>query len=471
MIFRSLFGVLLLGVIMTSSAHGEDAESWVSDEAESQFDEAGSLLGYGDSPLTYDDQIDLAQAASPSGPSRSMSTRTASRAGRTSRVPYMIGDSPESPNSSASLGMAPSIGFQGIPIAEAEHPILFGSKFNAAENASSFPTDRVYANYRHFAGAHDVNVLGQQSSLPLERLDVGFEKTAFDGLMSVELRVPTVRQLNSDLAIFSGPGGDNLPVSDRHGELGNLGVNLKLLLFSRPTYGVSAGVGVTCPTGEDAHITMSLDEPDFVIAQSPLVSSTAPTNLTFVGQFDNDTVNLVPYLAWFVRPSRFFHQGFLQIDTPLNRSDASVLVSGEITPDSTFSPETFNVYQTGELDQQTLLRLNAGFGYWICQGERGGPLRGLAALFETHYTTALDDAKPFVVPVTTLDAVAPGVADVPLNVVAGPTANNVDIVNLTAGVVADLGSCQITNGFIVPVTEGEDRQFDFEYSLQMNHRF
>jgi hypothetical protein len=466
MILRSLLSATLLGLAASQATHGDGAVSWASDESTSQFEEADSLPGYGGS-LIHDDQIELAQAASGSSANRSLSSRAAPRTGRTSRTPYMIGDFPSSPVS----GMGASIGFRGIEVAEAEHPIFGGSKFNAAENASPFPTDRVYANYRHFSGAHDVNVLGQQSSLPVERFDVGFEKTAFDGLMSAELRVPLTRQLNSDLEIFSGGSGDNLPLSDRHGELGNLGVNLKLLLLSRPTLALSAGLGITCPTGEDAHIDMFLDEPDLVITQAPFVSSTAPTNISFVGQFDNDTVNLVPYLAWFVRPGRFFHQGFLQVDTPLNRSDASVLVSGEITPDSTYGPQTFDVFQTGEIDQQTLLRVNAGFGYWFYQGERGGPVQGLAGLIETHYTTALDNANPFVVPVATLPPLGPGVAAVPLDVAAGPTLNNIDIVNLTAGVVADLGSCQITNGFIVPLTEGENRAFDFEYSLQMNHRF
>jgi hypothetical protein len=467
---RGLVGGALLGLISINPARGEDATSWISDDAITPFEETNLLLGEGDQPLVYDEDFELAQAAAPA-PSRTMATRTAGRAGRTSRVPYMIGDQEESPHTSVSVGMGNSIGFEGIDIAQAEHPILFGTKFNAAENAISFPTDRVYVNYRHFEGAHDVNVLGRQSSLALDRFDTGFEKTALDGLMSVELRVPVVRQLNSDLVIFSGPGGGNLPVSDRHGELGNLGVNLKMLLLGRPTYGISAGVGVSCPTAEDTNINMTLSEPDFTISQAPFVSSTPPTNLTFIGQFDNDTINLVPYLAWFYRPSRFFHQGFLQVDTPLNRSDASVLVSGEITPTSTYGPETFNVYQTGELDQQTLLRANAGFGYWLSQGGRGGMLQGVAALFEAHYTTALDDANPFVVPVTTLSSGSSGVADVPLNVVAGPAVNNIDIVNLTGGIVADLGSCQITNGIIVPVTEGDDRQFDLEYCLQMNHRF
>jgi len=470
MTLRNFFSVLsaaLLGLAAAGAIYGDDGAAWVSDGAASQYDDAGSLLGDGGSSLYYDDQVELAQAAGPERSNRSLSTRTAARGGRTSRVPYMIGDSP----SSLSTGMGASIGFRGIDVAAAEHPIFGISKFNAAENASAFPTDRVYANYRHFEGAHDVNVLGQQSSLPVDRLDVGFEKTLFDGLMSAELRVPLSRQLNSDLEIFSDGGGDNLPVSDRHAELGNLGVNFKLLLMSRGSFGLSAGLGVTCPTGEDTHIDMFLDDPDFVIAQSPFVSSTAPTNISFIGQFDNDTVNLVPYLAWYVQPGRFFHQGFLQVDTPLNRSDASVDVSGEITPDSIYGAETFSVSESGEIDQQTLLRVNAGFGYWLCQGERGGPLRGLAGLFEVHYTTALDDANPFVVPVTTLEALGPGIADVPLEAVAGPTFNNIDIVNLTAGVLAQLESCQITNGFIVPLTEGENRQFDFEYSLQVNRRF
>jgi hypothetical protein len=447
----------LLALAACLPVRADEVAAWSTDGAES--------LVTGE--LRDDHQVQLAQAVAPRGSNRSVPARTVVRSSRTSRVPYMIGDSPSSPTD----GLGASVGFSGIDIADAEHPVFGGGRFNAAENAISFPTDRIYANYRHFSGAYDVDVLGQQSSLPVDRLDVGFEKTAFDGLMSAELRLPIVRQLNSDLEIFSDSGGGNLPISDRTGELGNLAVNVKLLLVSRRTFGVSTGLGVTCPTGEDAYIDMFLDEPSLTISQSPLVSSIAPTNISFVGQFANETVNLVPYVAWFVRPGRFFHQGFLQIDAPLNRSTASVQVDGQITPDSAYSASTFNVAQTGEIDQQSLLRANFGFGYWLTQGPPGGLLQGLAGLFEVHYTTALDNANPFVVPVTTLDAIGPTDPDVPIDVVSGPVFNNVDIVNMTLGVVADLGSCQVTNGFVFPVTDGRDRAFDFEYSLQMNRRF
>lgn len=453
----ALASAALLPFVGRSLALGDDDAVWSDDSA--------SLIT-GD--IRYDDQVQLAQAASGTN-NRAPMTRTAARTSRTSRVPYMIGDSPSSSSSSSSFGA--SVGFSGLNIANAEHPIFGGGRFNAAENECTFPTDRIYANYRHFNGANDVSVLGQQDSVAVDRLDVGFEKTALDGMMSAELRLPILRQLNSNLDIFS-DGVNDLPLDDRHGQIGNLAVNFKLLLLSRGTYGVTTGLGINCPTGDDAHINMFLDEPNLTISQSPLVGSTVPTNINFVGQFDNQTVNLVPYFAWFLRPGRFFHQGFLQIDTPLNRSDASVQVSGQITPDSIYSPTAFNVSQTGQIDQQTLLRANAGFGYWFNQGERGGRLRGLAGLFEVHYTTALDNANPFVVPVTTLDSGATsGLADIPVNVVSGPTFNNVDIVNMTLGLVADLGTCQVTNGFVFPLSDGRNRAFDFEYSLQLNRRY
>jgi hypothetical protein len=42
---------------------------------------------------------------------------------------------------------------------------------------------------------------------------------------------------------------------------------------------------------------------------------------------------------------------------------------------------------------------------------------------------------------------------------------------MTGGFAVDLGSCLITNGVCVPVVEGADRQFDFEYNLQIHQRF
>jgi hypothetical protein len=412
----------------------------------------------------FDDNVRPAQAASQQGSNRGFSTRTASRGARATRTPYMIGDSP----STYSGGVAVS----GVPFSDVGHPIFGQNRINVSENGIVVPNDRVFVTYRHFHDAEKSNVLGFPGSTDLEQFTVGFEKTAFDGMFSAGLRVPLLRQLNSDLDIYDiGDGVSNLPVSDRSGELGNLGVTFKLALIERDQAGLTAGLAVNCPTGEDARILQDLYGPGLPIVQAPGVTTIPDTNLLFDGQFDNDTVNLIPFAAWYLRPSaRLFHHGFLQIDAPLNRSDATISAEGEITASSTFNAATFNVTETGELDQQTLLRLNMGLGYWLTRNT-GNFVDSIAAVVECHYTGTLDNANPFVVPLTVLDSSNVSIADVPVDIVAGPTNNDINQVNLSTGLVANVAMFQITNGVIVPVSNDEDRSFNFEYSLQINRWF
>ncbi len=430
------------------AAETEPDAAWASDLAEA---------------MHYDGNVELAQAAAPADSDSQPTTRSSYRTARTSRVPYMIGDQ--------SIGLSGGLAIGGVGFGDFEHPIFGGNRLNVAENGAVLPTDRVFFTYRHFSNAYETSILGQNRGTDVERFDLGLEETAFDGLISCELRLPLLRQLNTDLDIYDSSDGSSGPLTDRHGELGNLGVNFKLSLINRSPFALTAGVGVNCPTADDARIAQDYDDSVVpIFADSPSFT-TAPTDFTLIGRFNNQTVNLVPYLAWNARPTdRFFHQGFLQIDAPINRSTATISVDGQITPDAVVSPSSFSVQESGELDQQTLLRLNLGFGYWICQGERGGALRGLAGIFECHYTAALEDANPFIVPVTELDNIGTG-PNVPVDVLAGPIYSDINQVNLTAGVAANFASCQVTNGFIVPVTENENRSFDFEYSLQVNRRF
>jgi hypothetical protein len=53
----------------------------------------------------------------------------------------------------------------------------------------------------------------------------------------------------------------------------------------------------------------------------------------------------------------------------------------------------------------------------------------------------------------------------------GNQANRVDILNLATGFAVDLNRWKVTNGFVVPLREGSDRGFDFEYNLQVQTRF
>ena len=49
--------------------------------------------------------------------------------------------------------------------------------------------------------------------------------------------------------------------------------------------------------------------------------------------------------------------------------------------------------------------------------------------------------------------------------------NRVDIVNVVAGLSANVGNLVITNGFTAPITGGTIRGFDFEYNLQIQRPF
>jgi hypothetical protein len=460
-----LAAALVALALLTAAEQSRAAEdaAWTSDLPDSTESLVGDALL--EDELLVDPNFTLAQAAQQSPSERPPSSRTASRSARTSRVPFMIGDQ--------STGLSGGLTVEGLDVSSFEHPIFGGNRFNVAENNTIVPVDRFSLNYRHFHNAYDTYALGQSRSTSVERFDLGFEKTFLEGMGSVQVVLPLLRQLGSDLDIYDdGVGGSNLPITDRHGEVGNLAINFKMLLTTRDNYAIAGGVAVNTPTAEDAYFTQNFDDPDLVILQSPFVSSVTPTDVSITSRFDNDTVNLTPYLAWQLRPtSNFFHQGFLQVDAPLNRSDAAISATGIVTPDSNFSTSILSADETGEIDQQTLLRLNLGFGYWLQRGDGNSTLRGLAGLFEVHYTSTLDEANPFVVPAGRLLATSPGIDDIPIDIAAGPI-NDIDQVNLSTGLAAYVGSLQITNGIVVPVSENDDdRSFDFEYSLQINRRY
>ena len=53
----------------------------------------------------------------------------------------------------------------------------------------------------------------------------------------------------------------------------------------------------------------------------------------------------------------------------------------------------------------------------------------------------------------------------------GNQLNRVDIMNLSMGCAAAIGKTQIINGFVVPISSGEEKAFDFEYDLQIHRMF
>ncbi|QDS99840.1 hypothetical protein [Adhaeretor mobilis] len=391
---------------------------------------------------------------------RNDAVRVANRSRRSARTPYMIGDSPGEeydmfgPHSNG-------LTVDGLDMLSVNHPALTGNRFNASEAGSFLPTDRVFFSYRHLHNASGTNFFGNVDTVDIERFLIGFEKTALDGRVSAELRIPLLLQLDSDLS------GDKLLSGDRSGEFGNMSVTLKALIAARRKFALGAGLAVNIPTAEDLTVRQTVDTP---LVIDPGAGVTGLADFSINGQFQNDTTSLIPYLAWLFKPTdRFFQQGFLQIDVPLNSSDASLDVDGVILPDSDYDTLDITNSQTGNIELQTLLRLNMGFGYWLKQGRKNGQATGLAALMEVHYTTDLGDGSAFEMPLGSLNDPSATLPDIPLTARAGTGDADFDVVNLSSGLALDLGGCVITNGVIVPISD--DRYFDFEYNLQINKRF
>jgi hypothetical protein len=143
-----------------------------------------------------------------------------------------------------------------------------------AENESPMPTDRVFGTYNFFS-----HTFG--SGIDANRYMIGFEKTFFDGSMSLGLRAPAV-QLNG--------GMDNAT------NMGDLSFIFKYM-FCQDCYSgslLSGGMLITAPTG--------------------------PEYTSFDGESGHG-VTFQPYLGWVLNNGYYYLQGFSSVQLPLDRRD------------------------------------------------------------------------------------------------------------------------------------------------------
>ncbi len=410
-----------------------------------------------------------------------------------------------------------------------------------AENNSAIPRDRVSFRYNYFKNAIQVRglenspVLGDPFTIASSRVfqfnevqpasrefdvhlyTLGLEKTFFDNMASVELRVPFARTLDSSLDLISGvpvvdiPGfvpavqptpGQTLGQADT--EIQDINLILKAIIAQDPCqrWVVSTGLGVTIPTGEDVDVRVVDYNDDNVLAlfgcrtdPGELVDSRLEEAIRRVvaGRFafdqrtrnfqiENQTWGLAPFLAAAAQPTdRTFVNGFFQIDVPLNSSDWSF---SETDLDleqlafvqvgrSTLSPVQSTNSASGTIEDQTLMNIDVGAGYWIYQNPHARTVKGVAALAELHYTTTLEDADIVVVPETPITT---GLGGSPFNRVGpldqprlGNVANRVDFLNLTLGSTILIGNnATLAGGYVVPLRDDLDRTFDGELNVQLN---
>ena len=281
-----------------------------------------------------------------------------------------------------------------------------------SENDKALPMDRVFFNYNHFQNALDGAVAGGGSrSFPIDQYTIGVEKTFFDELWSVELRLPfsrTPQVTGNDLAVDTG-------------DVGNLAVVVKRLLFATETTAVGVGLPIGTPTGSD-------------VTGQALVSNFSVSN---------DAIHLAPFIGFVNAPNdRVFCEGFLQVDvaTQGNR----IIYGGN---------------NIGRLDEQTLLYLDLSMGYWLYRNPYAEFLTGLAGVVEYHYTTTLQNA----------DLV--GGTDGNQFLQFGNAYNRQDISNITLGLHTELGQTTVRVGAAVPLGGVSNRLFDAEFQISANRFF
>ena len=322
-----------------------------------------------------------------------------------------------------------------LPLAAATRRTL------VAEHNKALPVDRVYFNYNHFHNALRTSATVVDTVTPatvavsrdfsVDQFTLGWEKTFGCGCWSTEFRLPVAGRYDFD---FTSPvGGETASVAG--GELGNLTVIFKRVLHLDCDTVVSAGFGFDLPTGDNA--------------RSQTVS---PVRTSFT--LNNDTVYFLPYLAAMGQPDcqRFWHS-FVQLDVPLNAHEYR------------FATATPPTVVTGEWEDQTLLHIDIGGGYWLHRDVCCCPsmITGIAAIAELHYTTALDNTD-----VDTATVAGAGTQMFDLR----NAANRIDVINATAGVHFELAHCSTLRvATALPLRGGDNCWFDAEILVQFARQF
>jgi hypothetical protein len=232
-------------------------------------------------------------------------------------------------------------------------------RIKASENNNPLPADRVFLDYAAYE-----NVPLTSTSVDVQRFVPGFERTIFDGMMSVELRMPFAQTLDnrvSDTSDF----GDSW-------EIGNLYTAVKTLLYQDDALALSAGLGITAPTAEDLEFDLG----------------------GATGRVENNSVHLLPYFGLLHLPNdTFYTQAYIQVDVDANGNPITITAPGV--------DDTIAVVQ-----DQTLLFGDLIVGAWLYDNPSSNGLQGVVGATELHYTTAVKDFDSFDTGATSLTAAA-----------------------------------------------------------------
>jgi hypothetical protein len=277
--------------------------------------------------------------------------------------------------------------------------------------------NRVFFNYNQF---HNALLTADGRDANFNRGVLGFETTFLDELWSFEFRFPFGSGLNSDQIVS--PVADNVS-----GEIGNVSLALKRLLYQSDTLAASAGIGFVLPTGPDTRLF------DF-------------SGLEFL-HVENEAWYLQPFLGLLWTPNEAF---FTQL-----AAQASFDARGN----------TVNFVQVpgpreGVIQDQTLVFLDASFGYWLFRDPSSSAIvTGMAPMIELHYNTTIQDPD-------LVDAGQTGLAPLDFDQVTN-FRGRLDVLNLTGALRMEIaGQSYLTVFGVLPLRTDDDKLFDSEFGIQ-----
>ena len=380
-------------------------------------------------------------------------------------------------------------GNYGAPIASGVYGIVNVRNTKVAENNNAIPTDRFAYGYNYFKNGMSVTgtsgtvestgyptdpgeiyythpTSGLRQYYPLTRFaarEVGYdahvhtfsyEKTFGCGAGSIEIRMPFVQGLASDLDLSAGDwigtnywNPDNVLVDagvnpanavyhslmiaptpwrtwgNMDWEMQDVSLIFKLLLYHDPCREryLSAGVQLVAPTARGVNTRVTdygglkwyLDDGDGVMEYEEF-QAYGDTSLVRTRQFriENETWALSPFLALTTKPtSRTFFNGFLQIDIPLGSNTVTFAqnkyqieeVAGDSDQDIDLVEyrepgEEFLTDYIGDVADQTLLHLDLALGYWLYTNPCARVVKAVMPTAEFHLTQTLSDPDRLVLP-------------------------------------------------------------------------
>jgi hypothetical protein len=296
-----------------------------------------------------------------------------------------------------------------------------------AENTSPIPRTRIFHNFSYFD-----NVPLASGGVHVSRFTPGFEKTLFDGVMSVEMRFPMAVTLDNQIIVDGVTNTGDV-------KFGNLSVPVKVLLYADPAFACSMGLQVTLPTADDTSVQLR--------------------NGTELVRIENESVHLMPFFGALYTPNeRFFAQAFVQLDADANGNPVSVLTPGAPTsfaPNVTLLSTQSSLSYVGDLRDATLMYIDMSCGYWLFRNNAARGLTGLAPIFEVHVNQSLEQGEVLSTNLLRVGAVS----------------GNVSTTNAVIGANLQFGqNTGLTVAYATPLTNSA-YDFDGELRVLFNHIF